>query len=51
MIGIVAEIAGLRVALGIVSALCVLITVGAGVARQTEAREVSGQRAASRAAA
>jgi MFS family permease len=51
LIGLAAEVSGLRVALGIVSALCALITVGAGVARQTEAREVGGQRAAARAAA
>ena len=51
LIGIAAEVSGLRVALGIVSALCALITLGAGVARQTEAREVSAQRAAARAAA
>jgi len=36
MIGLAAEVAGLRVALGIVSALCALITVGAGVAARTE---------------
>jgi MFS family permease len=46
IVGLVAEVWGLRVALGIVSALSALITVGAGVATQTEARCVSGQRAA-----
>jgi fucose permease len=43
LIGLAAEVSSLRIALGIVSALCALITVGAGVARQTEAREVSGR--------
>jgi MFS family permease len=50
-IGLVAEVSGLRVALGIVSVLCALIAVGAGAARQTEGREISGRRAAGRAAA
>ncbi len=51
MIGIVAEIAGLRVALGIVSALCVLIAAGGGAVGRPGARRVSGQPIADRVAA
>ena len=51
MIGIVAEIAGLRVALGIVSALCVLITAGAGAVGRPAARGASGRTIDARAAA
>jgi fucose permease len=51
LIGLAAEVSGLRVALGIVSALCALITLGAGAARQTDPPAVSRQRAAARTAA
>jgi fucose permease len=40
LIGLAAEVSGLRVALGIVSAHCALITVGAGVADRTESHGV-----------
>jgi fucose permease len=36
LIGLAADVFGLRVALGFVSALCILITIGAGVARPRE---------------
>jgi MFS family permease len=51
LIGLAAEVSGLRVALGIVSALCALITVGAGVAGRTEARDAGRRRTDARAAA
>jgi len=51
LIGLAAEVSGLRLALGIVSALCALVTVGAGVARPMAAREASGRRTVGRAAA
>jgi fucose permease len=51
LIGVAAEFSGLRVALGIVSALCALITVGAGVADRTEAREIAGRSGSARTAA
>lgn len=37
LIGLAAELAGLRAALGIVSALCALITVSAGVLDRADA--------------
>jgi fucose permease len=44
LIGLAADLAGLRVALGIVSALCAVITVGSGVVRGAASR--TGTRAA-----
>jgi fucose permease len=47
-IGLAAEVAGLRVALGIVGALCALISAGAGVAARTEAQVMHGRSMAAR---
>jgi|SRR5581483_2405357 len=51
LIGVVADFSGLRIALGIVSALCALITLGGGVTRRTEACEVSRESTRARTAA
>jgi fucose permease len=51
LIGIVAELVGLRVALGIVSTLCVLIAAGGGAVGRPGARSVSGRPIADRVAA
>jgi Na+/melibiose symporter-like transporter len=51
VIGLAAEVSGLRMALGIVSALCAFITVGAGLAGRAEASDARGQRTDGRTAA
>ncbi len=51
LIGLAAEVSGFRVALGIVSALCALITIGAGATDRTKARGACGQQADARTAA
>jgi MFS family permease len=51
LIGLVAEAAGLRIALGIVCALCAVITAGAGMVREPETAHALGSGKDGRAAA